>query len=174
MRAIALRSGVGLSNIYNYFGSKDDIFRVIMQPVVDKCFSIVANNHTEDDVSFEELSSSAYQERFVNEYVKLVTNYKDELRILLFGADGSSFSDFRNELTDHMTIVTKDYFILVKQHYPHANTDITDFFRHVNLSGVVSFIGEMVTHDLTREQSKEFLREYVRYSTAGWRELIGI
>lgn len=32
MREISEKSGVGLSNIYNYFDSKDELFRVVLTP----------------------------------------------------------------------------------------------------------------------------------------------
>ena len=33
MRDIAKRTGIGVSNIYNYFKSKDELFRYIVRPL---------------------------------------------------------------------------------------------------------------------------------------------
>ncbi|MBP1664121.1 MAG: transcriptional regulator, TetR family, partial [Bacteroidetes bacterium] len=34
MRVIALKAGITLSNIYNYFRNKDEIFREILYPLI--------------------------------------------------------------------------------------------------------------------------------------------
>ena len=44
MREIARDAGVGLANIYNYFSSKDEIFRTVVQPVT-LAFEQMAHSH---------------------------------------------------------------------------------------------------------------------------------
>ena len=44
IREIADDSHVGLSNIYNYYNSKEDIFRELVQPVIND-FEIMLDKH---------------------------------------------------------------------------------------------------------------------------------
>ena len=45
MREIAKHSGIGLSNIYNYFKSKDEIFRCIVAPLIAKMQEMLLEHH---------------------------------------------------------------------------------------------------------------------------------
>ena len=47
MREIAQEAQVGLSNIYNYFKSKDDIFCTVVRPVIS-AFERMLHEHHED------------------------------------------------------------------------------------------------------------------------------
>ena len=55
MREIAKRSGIGLSNIYNYFKSKDEIFRCIVAPLILKMKEMLLEHH-----------NVKYHEQFLN------------------------------------------------------------------------------------------------------------
>jgi len=174
MRNIARQAGVGLSNIYNYFRNKDEIFGVIVSPAKHKLFSFITEQHTEATVDFSAVPVFGHHEEAIEYYIELIDQYREEYRMLLYYSQGSSRQDFRDELTDHMTRVSHHYMEMEKEYYPEA-AGVSDFFIHTMSSWMVSILGEMVTHDdMDRPKIRDFFREYFRFSFAGWRELMGI
>lgn len=168
MRKIANDADVSLSNIYNYFRNKDEIFLTIVKSAKEKLFTFITEQHTEA-TDFDSMSPLGHNEEAIEHYIKLIFEYKEEYRLLLYHSQGSSMECFRDMLTDHMTQVSHNYMELEKEIYPNAGK-ISDFFIHAMSSWMVSILGEIVTHDLGRQKIREFFREYFRF--AGWRALI--
>lgn len=173
MRSIARDAGVGLSNIYNYFLNKDDIFLAIVKPAKDAIYTFINQNHSEESIDSNRASTFGHQEETIEFYIYLIDLYREELRLLLFHSHGSSLSNFREVFTDYITNVSFEYMELEKKHYPNTN-EISPFFIHTLASWMVSVMGEIVTHDLNKHKIREFFREYFRFEFAGWKELTGI
>ena len=173
MRTIARNANVGLSNIYNYFQNKDEIFVAIVKPAKDKLFTFVTEQHKEEYLDLNRMSPFGHDEKAIEHYIELIYTYKNEYRLLLYRSQGSSLEGFRDMLADHMTHVSYDFMEMEKKHYPNAN-EISHFFIHTMSSWMVSILGEIVTHELERKKIHEFFREYFRFSFTGWRELVGI
>ena len=172
MRDIAKHADVGLSNIYNYFKNKDEIFLAIVKPAKDDLFKFITLQHSEENFDSNKISPFGHREKDIEYYINLLAKYKDEFRLLLYHSQGSSMSNFREVLTDHITRVSHDYMTLEKKHYPDAN-EVSDFFIHVMSSWIVSILGEIVTHNLSRHSTDKFFKEYFRFGFVGWRELTG-
>ena len=172
MRDIAQKANVSLSNIYNYFKNKDKIYKAVVAPAKNDIFNFITQQHTEENIDFNKISKFGHKEETIEYYIDLIEKYKEEYRLLLYCSEGSSMSNFRDELTNHMTCVSYDYMALEKKHNPKAN-DVSPFFIHTISSWMVSILGEIVTHELNRQKIREFFREYFRFSFAGWCELIG-
>ena len=51
MRTISRLSGVTLSNIYNYFRDKDDIFRAVLPPLLNAFEQLFAEHNSDDYLS---------------------------------------------------------------------------------------------------------------------------
>ena len=173
MRTIAKESHVGLSNIYNYFKNKDEIFTAVVNPAKEELFKFITRQHTEESIDFNKISTFGHQEEVIECYINLIGKYKEELRMLLYHSQGSSMENFRDAFTDHMTQVGHDYRELEKKYFPEAN-NISHFFIHAMASWMTSILGEIVTHDLNKRKIREFFREYFRFGFAGWCELTGI
>lgn len=173
MRSIAREANVGLSNIYNYFRNKDEIFLEIVTPARDHLFAFVKEQHTEKYIDFNFMSTIEYQEEIVEEYIQLLIKYREELRLLLFHSQGSSMENFRETLIEYLSSVSNYHKELIKKHYPQVK-DVSPFFTHALCAFMVSTVGEIITHNLEEQKIKEFFREYFRFQIAGWREITGL
>lgn len=173
MRMIAKKAHVGVSNIYHYFKNKDEIFLAIVQPAKDEIFTFITRQHTEESIDFTQISTLHCDDKAIESYIRLIDTYKQELCLLLYHSEGSSMKDFRDIFTDHITQVSNNYMALVKKYYPQAN-EVSSFFIHTLASWTVSILGEIVTHNLSRQKIREFFREHFKYEIAGWNELTGI
>ena len=116
MREIASRAGVTVSNIYHYFTNKDEIFRTILKPVLNDLYAMIYN-HDADQMTIDVFMDSDSQKMSVREYIRLVSEHRDRLRLLLFQAQGSVLENFRSEYTDLMTRTISVFFQGMKQKY---------------------------------------------------------
>lgn len=173
MLTIAKDANVGLSNIYNYFRNKNEIFLEIVSPAREDLFAFVKEKHTEKYIDFNFMSTLAYQEETVDVYIQLLMKYKEEIRLLLFQSQGSSMENFRETLTEYLTEVSNNHKTIVKKYYPQVH-EVSSIFTHTLCAFMVSIVGEIVTHDMEKQKIREFFREYFRFQIAGWRELTEI
>ena len=173
MRNIAQKANVSLSNIYNYFKNKDEIYLTIVGPIRNEFFTFVTLQHTEENIDFDNIATFGHKEDAIEYYINLIDKYKEELRLLLFHSQGSSSENFRNEFTEHLTHISYEYMKFEKKHYPQARP-ISHFFIHALSSWMVSILGEIVTHNLSKQKIRNFFREYFQFEFAGWRRLSGV
>ena len=83
MREIAHKSGVGLSNIYNYFSCKDDIFVQIVTPAV-RTSRICWTSITARGTDIMAMCDRDYFKYMVDEYTSFIHRHRDLLLLLLF------------------------------------------------------------------------------------------
>lgn len=173
MRVIAKEANVGLSNIYNYFKSKDDLFLAVVKPAKDDFYAFVREQHTNENFDFDRISTFGYQSEIIETYISLIDTYRDELYLLLFHADGSRLKGFRETFTDYLTQTSIYQMEIVRRRYPEAG-EMSGFLVHTLSSWMVTILGEIVSHNLSKQRIREFFKEYFRFEIAGWRELVGV
>ncbi len=175
MRAISKKSGIGLSNIYNYFKNKDELFKAVLAPLISHIDCLYEQHTGEEYLSLELFYSKDYQRESIETMVSLVRNFRNELRLLLFHAYGSSLENFRDVYSEKYTVVSIEFLKNIKAKYPEVNTSISPFFMHTLSSWMFTTIGEIVSHDeLTEEEISEFMSNYINFGTAGWKKLLGV
>ncbi len=175
MRTVSRLSGITLSNIYNYFRDKDEIFRAVLTPLLD-AFELLFTEYNSDDYQSKEFfSMGSHQKKVIDEFMVIPTNYRTELKILLFNSAGSSLENFRDTFTDRYTEESLRYLMVMKERYPHIKADFSFFFLHSMCSLWLTVMGEIVSHDeLTDDDIKRFITEYITFGTAGWKALMKI
>lgn len=174
MRTIAQKAGVGLGNIYNYFKNKDEIFIQILEPVLNALTEIIQEHNSNANLNIGIFESQEYIQEKTQTVVKLILEFKEELRILLFMSHGSSLADFKEHYIDEHTKTGLEYLRLMKERHPHINIDVSDFFVHTMCSWWIGTLGELVMHDLPREELERFISKYTEYSTAGWKKIMRV
>ena len=175
MRTISRLSGVTLSNIYNYFRDKDEIFRAVLTPLLDTFEQLFTEYKNDDYLSKDFFSMDSYQKKVIDKFMIIPTNYRTELKILLFNSAGASLENFRDTFADRYTQESLRYMKLMKERYPHIKADFSIFFLHSMCSLWLTVMGEIVTHDeLTDADIKQFITEYIAFGTGGWKELMKI
>jgi TetR/AcrR family transcriptional regulator, cholesterol catabolism regulator len=172
MRTIAKDAGVGLSNIYNYFKNKDDLFCEVLAPTLTNIREAMTEHNSEKYMSLDIFTSEEYQYQNMNLFVDLLEKSRVGLKLLLFQASGSSLENFREDFTDQYTKTGMLYLMEMKERYPHLNSNISEFFMHTASSWWLSIIGEIVSHNLTNEQTRLFIAEYIEFGVAGWKRIM--
>lgn len=171
MREIASKSQVGLSNIYNYYGSKEKIFQEIVQPAIDDFNRILDEHHGRSGTDIMEMFSDDYLQNLIKEYLSL-SKHRERLFLLLFRAQGTSLEKFKDDFSDRSTAEVKRYFMRMKQKYPEINIDISDFTIHLHTVWMFTMLEELVMHRKEPQEIEKIVTEYMIFSTTGWKELI--
>lgn len=171
MREIASKSHVSLSNIYNYYDSKEKIFQEIVQPAIDDFNRILDEHHGRSGTDIMEMFSDDYLQNLIKEYLSL-NKHRDHLFLLLFRAQGTSLEKFKDDFSDRSTAEVKRYFIRMKQKYPQINIDISDFTIHLHTVWMFTMLEELVMHRKEPQEIEKIVTEYMIFSTTGWKGLI--
>ncbi len=175
MREIAETSGVGLSNIYNYFQSKDELLATVLNPLVQAFNSVLENHNSEGNITIDVFTSADYQSNLIRDFVTLIAPFRKELKLLLFASHGSSFENFRESIIESNTQTGMEYMQKMHERYPYINTNISRFFIHITTSWWVSVLEEIAAHDeLSAADIERFITEYVCFSTAGWKAVMKV
>ena len=169
MREIASKSHVSLSNIYNYYDSKEKIFQEIVQPAIDDFNRILDEHHGRSGTDIMEMFSDDYLQNLIKEYLSL-NKHRDRLFLLLFRAQGTSLEKFKDDFSDRSTAEVKRYFIRMKQKYPQINIDISDFTIHLHTVWMFTMLEELVMHRKEPQEIEKIVTEYMIFSTTGFFE----
>ena len=100
MREIAQEAQVGLSNIYNYFKNKDDIFCTVVRPVISAFERMLHEHHGRYGADIMEMYSTEYLRYVIEEYMTLIQKHRKLLVLLFFHAQGSSLENFKENFTE--------------------------------------------------------------------------
>ncbi len=171
MRTIAKKSGVSLSNIYNYFKNKDEIFTQILSVPVSLLNKV--NNIFDDKYFFdiENIRNGKIKQLKFTYSIKFICNYRDELKLLLFKAHGSSLQDFKDNWIDENTEAGIEW--LKKYNTIHSKkAQASEFFIHYLNSSYVNFITEILMHDIHKNEMIEYLKEYFEFFYLGWQGIM--
>ncbi len=174
MRSIAEKADVILSNIYNYYKNKDELFREVLSKVLMAIDKVMDEHNNVEHINVDIFTSDVYMRDQIQMFVDLIDNNKEDFRLLLFKSTGSSLENFREEIIDKHTKTGIEYIALMKQKYPDINGNISEFFIHTMSSWWISIISELVMHNLSHEDLEDFIREYMEFGTAGWERIMGV
>lgn len=174
MREIATLAEVGVGNIYNYFRSKDELFREVVQPVLSAIETILQEHHGIRGEDVMSMKSPHYLEACIDEYVALIEGNRELMKILLFRAQGSSLERFRENYTDRSTEVVKQWFSSMQQRHPEIRVESSDFFIHLHTVWMFTLFEEVLMHSIRGESMKSVLHDYILFEIQGWRAIIKI
>ena len=173
IRNVARKAGVTVGNLYHYFDSKDTLFCAVLQPLLTALDRYILSHNDEEFLSINVFDLRQQQVNHITTMLTLVKQFRPELRLLLFNAKGTSLEGYKNKIIDHQMKVGMEYLRLMKERYPHINTDISPFLTHLTCSTWMTLFCELVEHeDYSEEKIKLALEQYVTFGMAGWKELM--
>lgn len=175
MREISKLSGIGLSNIYNYFSSKDELLTVVLRPLLNEMDRMLERHNKPGGLSLDIFTSEDYIRGSLNEIMRIVTNYHQEIKLLFLYSQSSMYQDYLDKWIDRCTEKSIEYMWGMRERHPELNTDISRFFLRYTSSCWIDMMKETALHEeLSHEETERFLNEYVRYVTGGWKKLMNV
>lgn len=171
MREIARKAECSLSNLYNYFESKDDLLSEIVKPttsLVMEALSMCAQGCPRGRV----VHSFEFKRQLLEQAVTFVNEHRLNLQLLLLKADGSRMRDFKEFFIERYTDLAMRYLEALNEGPEKPNAAISRFFIRNMSSFYATTIEEMVRHDLPLEKMQEYANELLRYSFNGFQALL--
>lgn len=176
MRDIAKGADIGVSNIYNYFKSKDELFCHIVAPLTSKLGQMMHDHHNVNDqdrfVRYARGEGDDMLADNVKEYMLLINNHRDELKLLLYQSQGSSLENYIDEYTEECTHLVLEFMDEFKRKYPGFGGIHTPFTYHIHMVWMFAFISEVIKHDLPANEIKRAIEDYIQFEFTGWRALM--
>lgn len=173
MRTIASQVGVGVGNLYNYFPSKDRLFCTVLAPVVSS-FNAMFDRHHGDCSDALSMIREEYLVVAVTEYMNLIREHRTLMKILFFGAQGSSLEHFKMEFTDKATKEVKVWFESNKRRHPQMNVRVSDFMIHLHTVWMFTLFEEVLMHRVPMNEMRQVVEEYIKFEINGWRHILAI
>jgi AcrR family transcriptional regulator len=173
-RDIAREAGINLSNLYHYFASKDELFRELLKPATDTLESMLNEHHGIKGEDILRMQAEGYAEATLEEYMDAIRKYRNLLKLLLFKSQGSSLEGFKEYYVEKATRLVLDWLKAMKTKHPEINTDVSDFFVHLNNVWMFTLLEEVLMHDLTEEEVRSVMSDYIQFEVIGWRKMIQI
>ena len=99
LRTIAGKVGMTVGNIYRYFKSKDELFCELLAPIIGniEMMKLGLRHHHEEIPKGSKAESDEHEAMVITVY-GFIMKYRDDLKLLLTGAGGSSLEGFKEEL----------------------------------------------------------------------------
>ena len=173
-REIAAASGVTLSNLYHYYPSKDELFRVLLKPATDALEDLLADRHGQTGYDIAKIQEEGYAAEELEEYMGIIRRHRNSLKMLLFKAQGSSLEGFKEYYVEKATRSVLDWFKLMKAKYTGMDFEVSEFFIHLNNVWMFTLLEEILMHDLPEEETRAVLSDYVRFELIGWKKMMQI
>lgn len=82
MREISKLSGIGLSNIYNYYPCKDDLLVDVLRPLLAAMYRMLEDHNRLENFSLDIFISDEYHRASLQELMGIITRYRSELNLL--------------------------------------------------------------------------------------------
>ncbi len=170
MRSIAANANVTLSNIYNYFKNKDDLFLAVLKPVLE----VVEEGKSvleEHEKCHERIDLKGHHE-FILPSVDYVFKYRDKFKLLANKAAGSSLANFKNELIDWYVTKMSREISIDNNHHDFSEFGISEKIMRANAMSWIYCIEHTVNSDETLEEARKDILDMMTYTHGGWHCLI--
>ncbi|MGP1477265.1 MAG: TetR/AcrR family transcriptional regulator, partial [Phocaeicola sp.] len=115
IRNVARKAGVTVGNLYHYFDSKDALFCEVMRPLLTALDRYILSHNDEERLSLDVFELRQQHIDYMFSMFAIVKEFRPELRLLLFNAEGTSLEGYKNKVIDHQMQVGVEYLRLMKE-----------------------------------------------------------
>ena len=109
MREISKLSGIGLSNIYNYYPCKDDLLVDVLRPLLAAMYRMLEDHNRPENFSLDIFISDEYHRASLQELMGIITRYRSELNLLFFSTQHSRLKDYLEEWIEKSATIGMEY-----------------------------------------------------------------
>lgn len=99
MKDIALDAGISTGNIYRYFLTKKHLLNEILKEVEEKVSEFVSNIPS----NYQDIDSNLIFEQLIELTLKLASESKDTLKVMLNSESERQFTEFKEQILDMFT-----------------------------------------------------------------------
>lgn len=169
LRRISADSGVSTNSIYTRFGDKAGLFDAVVKPAADGLMKIYLESISEAS----RCGNAADAANMGDEGTELVLKYLydnfDSFRLIFCRSAGTEYEHYFDKLAE----TEEHYYREFAGRYAGNGNDISDFFIHVVCRTGWQYMYEVVSHELSYEDAKVFMKNIRKFCFAGWAGVLG-
>ncbi|HEY8463654.1 MAG TPA: TetR/AcrR family transcriptional regulator [Bacillota bacterium] len=162
MQKVAARAGVSVSNIYNYFESKEKLFAMIVDPVNSQI------NQLLEKLLQYEIGKSFADRDFIAEFIRtiaigvgmLIKKNRRQLLLVFDKSYGTKYEHIKEKLIGFL----EEHFINSLEEQP---SESAAFIMHISATNLVEGILEIVRHYRSDAWVDSSLNEFIRCHICG-------
>ncbi len=176
MRAIAERAGFTTGMLYSRFADKAEIFRELVEEPAEQLyayFSQVQEDFARLPAGEQRQKMHTYVDEKVEHMVNFIYDHFDAFKLIVCKSGGTSYQYYVDRMIDVETQSTFR-FIEVLRALGAEVREIRRDFAHMLSSAMFNGMFEVVSHDLSREDAFDYIRQLQRFFNAGWDCLLGL
>ena len=153
------------SNLYNYFKDKDDLFSAVLESTTTEIrtgLEAAKQYNVPKDTEDYTLSS---QQMVIGIICKFIAQHTEDVKLLLFKAQGSSLECFKHEVLDDFT----DNMVEWTQSI-HAKKDVSRLFVRTVCSFYLNMIEQLFLVGSSVDMTK-YMKEIAVFVYHGWKNV---
>ena len=173
LRQIVKNAGVTTGAFYGYFSSKEALFASIVEPHA----AALMGRFMQAQTGFAELPEKEQPAlmgessgRYVEWMVDYICQHREPVKLLLCGAEGTSYENFVHNMVEVEVEATLEYIEVLRR----AGQEVPPLDRslcHIIASGMFNSIFEVVVHDMPHDQALRDVQQLRAFYTGGWERL---
>ena len=170
MRSIATRSSVTLSNIYTYFKNKEELFTVILKPLINK----IERGKRAMESHIQHGADDTVAEHFdmQNIILDFLEENRSDLQLLINRSRGSVLESFVSDFKLWYIGINKNSMIQEAQENGFKDLNISDFVMDFISSIYVDILVKAITLEVDRAEMVKISLDIIAYGHSGWRGLL--
>ena len=177
VRTIAERAGVTTGMLYSRFADKSEIFRELVEGPADELynyFMTVQNEFAGYSPEYQRREMHPYVAQKIDRMVDLIYDNFDAFKLILCKSGGTSYEYYVDKMIDVETESTFRFIDAVKG-AGYEIADIRKDLAHMLASAMfINGMFEVVMHDLSREDARQYILKLQEFFNAGWDRLMGL
>ena len=169
MRRISSASGVSTNSIYTRFKDKAGLFEAVVQEAADGLMDIYLKSMSKARERIDIQDAIHEGVDGTDLVLKYIFENKDSFKLLFGACEGTKYENYYDELSN----IEESYYVLFAKKYMKKESKVDPFFIHVHCRMGWQYIYEILSHDLSYEQAKEFMESVCAFNYAGWKVVLG-
>ena len=170
LRRISADSGVSTNSIYTRFGDKSGLFTAVVKPAADGLMQLYLDSITQAEKCGSAATAVNIGDDGTESVLKYIYDNFTEFRLIFCCSEGTEYEHYFDKLAE---IEESSYKNFAKQ-FSDSEHHVSDFFIHVVCRTGWQYIYEVVSHELSYDEARDFMKSIREFCFAGWGRVLGL
>lgn len=176
MRVIAENAGYTTGMLYGRFADKGELFRALVREAADKLYGYYADVQRDfaglsPETQYRDMH--VYVDERVGEMLDIVYDNFAAFKLIICHSKGSEYENYVDRLIEIETDSTVRYISELNAAGLRVN-DVRADLSHMLSTAMFNGMFEVVEHDFTKEDARQYVKQLQYFFNAGWDRLLGI
>lgn len=176
LQEICKNAGVTTGALYKRFKGKEELFCALVEGPADELynyFMTVQNEFAGYSPEYQRRAMHPYVAQKIDRMVDLIYDNFDAFKLIICKSGGTSYEYYVDKMIDVETESTFRFIDAVRG-AGFQIADIRKDLAHMLASAMFNGMFEVVMHDLSREDARQYILKLQEFFNAGWDKLLGL